>query len=337
VREAAIDRAVRGIARQVAASHEFGYGLLAEAQRRVLEIKDHSIRASVHAVEDVCGEVLRAMEERRAGNAPSGLATGVPEFDSYLNLAPGGLIVIAGRPSMGKSSFGQWLTHRLLEQGERVLVFTTESHRAEYTARFLSRLSGVNPMGISRGNLGWEGSQRVKEAADKLRALPLFIDDTTLELPQIVRQIRRAKSHHGVTAVVLDHLQEVTHSKLQARDQELVNATLREVRAVAREDPKLYTVIVSQLNRAVESREGKRPIMADLRASGKIEEVADMILLLFRGAYYFPESDEALLEIAVAKNRNGTTGVLKFAWDGANGHCLGPLADRYATGGSYGR
>jgi replicative DNA helicase len=332
VKEHSVDRAVRMATSRLSKSNRVGYDLLDEAQRELGGLGTRASKAEAYPASVVCGEVIEKMERRRRGEVVEGFQLGVPEFDSYLNILPGGMMFLAGRPSMGKSAVAQWIVDEVcVQMGVPTLVFTTESHREEYIGRMLSRHSGVNMKAILHGDrLGWEKSQRVKDARDVIAGAPLYIDDTSQERSDIVRQARRYRSRHGIKLLVLDHLQEVTDSGMRGSDQEVINSTLSGIRAVCREDPKMYALVLSQLNRNVESREGKRPIIADLRASGKIEEVADFVGLLFRPAHYFPKADANECDFAVAKNRNGPTGVITLGWNPRLGICDGCLASEYS-------
>jgi replicative DNA helicase len=336
VKAKAIEREVRRRCHEVLKSDAEGEELLAYAQKTLFELQVSGDAGDAKSAAEIVVDLMAELERRRKGEAPSGLSTSVDEFDHYLTLAPGGVLVIAGRPSMGKTALVRWLLMRVIGDldRERALVFSTESHRDDFLLPYVSQLCGVNSRTIKHGSIGWEQASTVKEAAQKIKGWPLWVDDLHSDIADITRQVRRFKARHGITLVVLDHLQEVI-SRGRMKDMDVINAALTELRSVCREEPQTYLVIVSQLNRHVESRENKRPMISDLRASGKIEEVADAILLVYRAAYYFKEEDPSLLEAAWAKNRNGPTGKTEFAWDDAFGQVIGPRAMQ-VTGGASG-
>lgn len=342
VRDKAIERAVRRAAAEIESSDLEGLELAAEAARWITAAQPGARIESAKSAREICAEVLEAIGRRRAGGKREGLTTGASEVDDYLAIDRGGVLIIAGRPSMGKSAVAQWLVEQSLEQGERALVFSTESSRGQYVGRSLSRATRINSRRIMLGALRAEELEAVQRAAGEVSARHFWVDDRTSDVLAMVRKIRRAKAVDRVSLVVVDHLQEVTHRRHRGDDTGRVEAILTELRDACREEPSAYLVIVSQLNREVERRESKRPILADLRQSGRIEEIADGILLLYRPAYYDRTADDGLLEAAVAKMRDGVTGALQFAWDPKLGQCLGPMAqdwrrsDGNETGGGKG-
>ena len=332
LRAKAVERDVRRRAMDIYKSGSTGEELLAEAQRSILEVHStKSVDEAMH-ISGVVKEVVTDMERRRKGLAPPiGLSTGVPGFDRYLTLLPGETITIAARPNIGKTATLRWLSSRIMARNERILVFTTDSNRHTFGTQYLAMVSGVNSRGITHGSIGWEKASLVKDAGAEVSELPLWIDDKHNDIQAIQRQVRRYKARHQITTVVLDHLQEARDRRLRTTDRTaIVDSVIEGIRDVCREEPKCYFVLASQLNRDVEKREEKRPIMADLKQSGSIEEKSDMVLLLYRKAFYYPKADDTIMEVAVPKNRNGPTGVMTFGWDPDNGQCLGPLDDAWA-------
>lgn len=336
VREKRIERDVRRAAFEIYRSQTEGAALADEAQKALVGLGGTFERdRPATSIGDICDEVIAEVQRRKAGEKPAGLVSGFPEIDEYLAVSKGGVIVFAGRPSMGKSATAQFFADAIEAQGERVLVFSTESARIEYGQRRLSFATDINSRRIARGHVSFDEVQRLKAARDKAKDRALWVDDHAFEIESIVRQIRRYKAQEGITAVIVDHIQEVSVGRSRSR-MDAINTILEQLRAVAREDPKLYLILLSQLNRNVESRENKRPLLSDLRDSGRIEEIADMILLFFRQYYYDKEKgDPDILDALVAKNRNGPTGAIRMVWDNDLGHCRGPYAK--ANTGESGR
>jgi len=326
VRDKAIERDVRRAAAEIVASPLEGLELAAESVRLINSAQPGARTESVRSSREVCLELLEHIDRRRKGGKREGLTTGAREVDEYLALSKGGVLVIAGRPSMGKSAVAQWLVDRAVDEGERALAFSTESSREQWWGRALSRATRINSRRILLGALRGDELEAVQTAADVAGRRPIWIDDRTNDVSLMTRKIRRAKAIDGVSLVLVDHLQEVTNKRHRGDSVERLDSILAELRDACREEPSAYLVIVSQLNREVERREGKRPILADLRQSGRIEEVADGIMLLYRPAYYDRTADAGSLECAVAKMRDGVTGPILFGWDDKLGHCVGPLA-----------
>lgn len=361
VTEAALDSRVRRYAQALGRSDKRGGDLLALAQSELLQLGGDSQgpRDASH-VGDVSSRIVDEVERRRRGEQPrdSVLLSGVPPLDDFMALGPGGVMTLAGRPSMGKTAFVLWLIGQLVEQGERVLVFSTESGRRDIVHRLHASLCGLSHQVVTRSRLGDQSAAALHAAHDLLRGWPVWIDDQRVDIRNIARQIRRYKARHGISVVVVDHLQECHASDIRARDPRgEINAVITGLRDVAREDPRVVVLVLSQLNRGVEQREDKRPLISDLRESGKIEEASDMIVLLYRPAWYYPQPrpprdhstgkpeknwtpseidlkrHRERLIAAVAKNRNGPTGVLRCKWDPLRGQVAGIFDDDFELWG----
>ena len=332
LRSKAIERDVRKRASEIAISHLEGEDLLAEAQRSLLEVNTKKSDSDAAQIGDVANAIVERVKRIRAGEKlPSGLRTGIPEFDYFLTLNPGEVLTFAGRPSMGKSAMTRWFIWQCVQMGERVLVFTTESHRETFTNQFLGMLSGVNSRQIARGDLeGWE-MDLVDEARVLLRESPIFIDDVHKDVSKVGRQVRRYKARKQITMVVFDHLQEARNKEIRGHKKtEIIDSAVEGLRDVCTENPKCYLVLDSQLNRDVEKNDDKRPMMSNLKQSGTIEEVSDGVVLFYRAKQYYPDADESVLETTWAKNRNGPVGNMPVAWDYDNGQALGPLATEWS-------
>jgi replicative DNA helicase len=318
VREAHVDSAVRETARTILSSEDQGSDLLAVGQQAFIELGLSEKDGASVPISVVADEILESAKRRQTGSVLPGAGlttTGIPPLDEYLSVHRGGVITLAGRPSMGKSSLGLWLILRLLEAGERVLLFTTESTKEEFGARLLSLLTGIPSGKIDSKILSATEMEAVVVATRLVHGFPLWIEDSRRELPRVCREIRRLKALEKITFVGIDHLQEMTSGDRRPPDPRIeINRIVTGLRATTREDPKATLLLLSQLSRGVENRDDKRPLLSDLKESGTIEEISDEVFLLFRPAYYRRDADRDMLEVAVAKNRNGKTGLLRFRW-----------------------
>jgi replicative DNA helicase len=278
--------------------------------------------------------------EASEGRGITGLPTGFGDLDERLSgLQPGEMLILAARPSMGKTalalnlaeqvSFGgrtPWQEHEGA-QPTPVGVFSLEMNKSSVVQRLISAYSGVDSHKIRTGMLHGEDSQRIMDACSELERAPIYVDDMPgLTVLQLRARARRMVAQHGVRAIFIDYLQLLT-APAQAREsrQVEVSAISRQIKALARE-LNVPIVCLAQLNRGAEQRERNRPRMSDLRESGSIEQDADVVLLLHREAYYHKDDEEwlndplnsdrvNLSEVIVAKQRNGPTGVVKLTWD----------------------
>lgn len=318
VRERATGEQVRNAAREVLASEAAGSDLLAFSQQRFMELGKRAAVGDAVSAGPVARDVVNEAEARRAGRLPKVLQArcGVPVVDNLITLARGGVITYAGRPSMGKSAAAIWTLLRFLEQRERVLLFSTESSKEEVVQRILSTLSGISSRRIAMGRLDDVEMARLRMAREYLDSLYLWVDDAHTDVAHATREIRRLKARDGLTMVCVDHLQEMRSRSRRVRDQrsELEDVLLT-LRDVCREEPRSTLFLLSQLNRMVDSRDDHRPALSDLKESGKIEEVSDVVVLVYRPSYYSREADAKEVLFAVAKNRNGPIGRIEGRWN----------------------
>jgi replicative DNA helicase len=253
----------------------------------------------------------------RPGGEVVGTPTGLPDLDRLTaGFQPGQLVVIAARPSMGKSALaiGQAL-HAAVTRNEPVAFFTLEMSREEINQRLLSALASVNLHRI-RTRIGLTPIDRsgLDEARTKLEAAPLYVDDTpSVRLTEIRARARRLKAREPDLALIcIDYLQlMLSESDAQNRNLEISQIT-RGLKVIARE-LEVPVVALSQLSRQVEYRHDKRPMLSDLRDSGAIEQDADLVIFIYREGYYTKE-DDTEAELLVAKHRNGPTGAPKVYW-----------------------
>jgi len=327
VKDQATDRAVRRIAGDIMQAEEYGKDLLGKSLVAFSTVETGDRGEAVSA-----GDAIQAIDSeyqaREANGGSAYIETGHPDFDRHRLIEPGGVMVIAGRPSMGKSALAQFLTLQWVKHaGVPVLMFTTEVTVAKATRRFISITGRVNSEQVYSPSANSDQWRRVTGACGELAELPIYMNDTSDRAASIALQIRKAKQRHGIGIVIVDHIQECIDGVDQNQELTQLIAALR---SACRTEPKTALVLVSQLNRKVESRQDKTPLMSDLRGSGSIEQAADSILLCYRPEYYASEEDKqsgsvdrGLMTVGVAKARDGKTGRMRFAWDHHNGYVLG--------------
>lgn len=318
IRDAAIDGDVRSAAREILASEERGFDLLAVGQQRFIELGSRDTQNDSVPIKDVAHEVRDEARKRRGGELKDTeqVLSGLPPLDEYMSTKRGGMITIAGRPSMGKSALRRYLSALFIERDERILTFSTESTKEEEATAFLALKTGISSHRIGAKPLSTAELQKLDEADSIISTWPLWIDDQRRELPKLCREIRKMKAREKITMVVVDHLQELGTGERRPGDvRQDLNRVLAGLRSVCRESPKCTLVLCSQLSRTVEGRDDKRPMLSDLKESGTIEEMSDMVFLLYRPCYYQHNADRRLLEVLCGKNRNGKTGKMDFDWE----------------------
>jgi len=292
---------------------------LDEAERKIFAITDKKISGSAVALKDL---VSRAYEliEKREGSHVTGLATGYYELDEKTcGLQNGEMIVIAGRPSMGKTSLALNIAEHVgMVENVSIAIFSLETSRQQLAERFLCSASAIDAQQVRKGMLSTEDYQKLVESCGALSEAPIYIDDTAGLTPLELRaKARRLKSLYDIRAIFVDYLQlmHLGSGRVESRQQEIAVIS-RYIKALARELD-IPVVILSQLNRSPEGREGHRPRMSDLRESGSIEQDADVVMLLHREDYYHRDTAEDYVpdnkaELIIAKQRNGPTGSVEL-------------------------
>ncbi len=293
---------------------------LDEAERKIFAVTDKRVTSSAVALKDL---VTRAYEliEKREGTHVTGLGTGYYELDdTTCGLQAGEMVIIAGRPSMGKTALALNIAEHVgIVEKTPLAVFSLEMGRQQLAERFLCSYSGVDAQLVRKGMLSTEHYQKLVEACGVISEAPIYIDDTSALTPLELRaKARRLRSAYGIQCVLVDYLQlmHIGTSKIESRQQE-ISTISRYLKSLARE-LNVPVVVLSQLNRAPEGREGHRPRMSDLRESGSIEQDADVVMLLHREDYYHRGEDgyepDNTAEIIIAKQRNGPTGTVRLTF-----------------------
>jgi replicative DNA helicase len=264
--------------------------------------------------------LVRIEELFQSGGDITGLSTGFIELDRMTSgLQNSDLVIVAGRPSMGKTSFAMNLVeHAVLTQAKPILVFSMEMPADSLIIRMLASIGRIDSTRLRNGKLEQEDWPKLSAAVTKLKDVPLFIDDTPALTPTEVRSRARrvAREHGGLGMIMVDYLQlmQVAGSS-EGRTAEISEIS-RSLKAIAKEF-KVPMVALSQLNRALEQRPNKRPVNSDLRESGAIEQDADVIMFIYRDEVYHEESeDKGIAEIIIGKQRNGPIGICRLAFLG---------------------
>jgi replicative DNA helicase len=288
---------------------------LDEAEQRIFAITDKRTTGQAFAIKDL---VTRAYEliEKRDGKHVTGLATGFITLDQLTcGLQNGEMIIIAGRPSMGKTALALNIAENLgVVEKIPVGIFSLEMGQQQLAERFLCSVSQVESQLVRKGMLSTEHYSRLVDACGILSAAPIYIDDASTLTPLELRaKARRLKSQHGIKCVIVDYLQ-LMHlgTRIESRQQEITTIS-RYLKALARE-LNIPVIVLSQLNRSPEGRTGNLPRMSDLRESGSIEQDADVVMLLHREDYYHSGekdySPNSTANLIIAKQRNGPTGTV---------------------------
>ncbi len=306
----ALLKATEVIQRKVQAGEDEVSQLLDDAEQEVFKVGDRLVTGSVFRAKELVADNLKKILSKEG--PPSGLQTGFSDIDELQGFRPGDMVVLAARPSMGKTAFALNLIERVVLSGKAVLLFSLEMPAEQIVMRMLSCHAKVRHDAMRRGKLDANNTKRVIYSADQLGNAPLFVDHSSQpSLAEIRAKARRLKRESNLSMVVVDYLQLLT-ANAESRQQE-ISLISRNLKAMAR-DLNIPVLALAQLNRKAEDRTGHRPMLSDLRESGAIEQDADMVMLLYREEYYDRDNDDVkgLADIIVAKNRNGPTGDIQM-------------------------
>ena len=286
-----------------------------ERSARTDEILEHCFGALTSIVErsttDVLqiGSVIHEVIKHLGQLRQDGVKTGIPKLDlSTSGFKPGELAILGGRPSMGKTALALGFASKAAMAGKSVLIFSLEMSTNQLCQRLLSGLSRVNLARIVTHRVDSIDINAVTNAANVAHKWRLFVGEDTNNIEAVCRQV---KHRHGLDFVVVDYLQ-LMSCRAESREQQIATLS-RNLKQLARRLD-IPVLVLSQLNRSVETRACKQPQLSDLRESGAIEQDADLVLLLWRAGYYEPDIDQTQAELLIAKNRNGPTGFVPLTW-----------------------
>jgi replicative DNA helicase len=295
--------------------------LLDQAESKVFKISDdRPSNGGPESVQPLLTKTIERIDELfQTKGALTGLSSGFRDIDEITSgLQPADLIIVAGRPSMGKTSFMMNLVENaVISESSSVLVFSMEMPSQSLVLRMLSSLGRIDQTKIRTGNLADDDWPRLTSAVSLLSDKSLFIDDTPALTPNEIRSRARrvARESGNLGLIVVDYLQLMQVSGTPENRAGEISEISRSLKGIAKEF-NCPVVAGSQLNRSLEQRPDKRPIMSDLRESGAIEQDADLVMGVYREHVYNSEAEEGLAEIIVLKQRNGPIGTKKLAFIG---------------------
>jgi replicative DNA helicase len=293
--------------------------LVDRAEQVVFDLSQARVTSEFSHIEELLKdsfERITALYE--AGADVTGTPSGFRDLDRLTSgFQPGNLIIVAARPSMGKSGLGLCTAANLAVRAEvPVALFTLEMSKAEVTQRLMCSEAKVESQRLRTGKLGADDWPRLTAACDRLAKAPIYVDDQgSITMMEIRSKARRLKTREpSLGLIIVDYLQLMTSgSSVENRVQE-VSQISRSLKVLAR-DLDVPILAMSQLSRAVEQRHDKRPILSDLRESGSIEQDADLVMFIYRDEYYNEESDQqGIAEVHLAKHRNGPTDTVKLSF-----------------------
>ena len=296
--------------------------LVDDAERRVLQIAETGKRRGTGFV--ALRSILPGTIDRldflfNSDSDVTGVATGYAELDRMTaGLQAGDLIIVAGRPSMGKTSFALNIAeHAAIKSKIPTAVFSMEMSAEQLSFRMISSLGSISQSKLRTGRFADEDWPSINSAVTLMSEAPIFIDDTPALSPTEVRaRSRRLKREHGLGLIVLDYLQLMQISGTSENRATEISEISRSLKALAKE-LSVPLIALSQLNRSVEQRPNKKPVMSDLRESGAIEQDADVITFIYREEVYEPETTrKGIADIIIGKQRNGPTGEVPLTFLG---------------------
>jgi replicative DNA helicase len=314
--------------------------LVDRAEQKVFEIAEQGFRGrqGTVAVRTLLPQVIDQIDEWHTNpDKLRGLPTGFTDFDKITGgLRPGDLVIVAGRPSMGKTTLAvNMAEYAAVHQGTKasVAIFSMEMPSEQVITRMLSSLGGVPLGNLRSGRISDEDWVRITSATSQLSEARIFIDETPALNPTELRaRARRVKREHGLDLVLVDYLQLMTVPGTKENRATEIGEISRGLKVLAKE-LSVPVIALSQLNRAVEQRENKKPVMSDLRESGSIEQDADMILLIYREEVYDRNTTKkGIAEIDLVKHRNGEIGTFVLTFQGQYTRFANYAPDAYAEG-----
>lgn len=292
--------------------------LLDEAERKVLEVAQKRRVENYHHIKDILLSTFERIEELyNSEGGITGVPTGFVDLDEKTSgLQPSDLILIAARPSMGKTAFALNIAQNAaIRHKIPVAIFSLEMSKEQLVQRMLCSESNVDSHRLRTGKLQEDDWPRLARAMGPLSQAPIYIDDTPgITSLELRGKARRIKAEHGLGLIIIDYLQLMSGSSKSENRQQEISDISRSLKALARE-LSVPVVALSQLSRAPEMRSDHRPILSDLRESGSQEQDSDLVAFLYRDDYYNPDTEQKnIAEVIIAKQRNGPTGTVKLVW-----------------------
>lgn len=288
------------------------------AERKIMEVANKGIIGKLYTLDEAIQDTYDRIDQRTQGSemASGGIPTGFTDLDELTaGLHRSELVIIAARPSVGKTAFALSLARNIIVyEQEPVFFVSLEQSRIELAERLLCAQAKVDSHRLRKGTLTADDMERLIEAGGILRSAPLTIDDTPAQgMLRIAANARRLKRQRDIKAVIIDYLQLIEPDNRRDPRHEQVAQISRRLKFLARE-LEIPVIALAQVNRASEDRQDHRPRLSDLRESGSIEQDADAVLMLHRPDRYEPGQQEGIIEIIVAKNRQGPVGEITLAY-----------------------
>ncbi|MFY9213273.1 MAG: replicative DNA helicase [Tissierellaceae bacterium] len=298
-------------------SEEVG-AIIEEAEKQIFDITQGAHREGFSPINEVLLESFARIEEMAANKGQlTGLTTGFLDIDNKLSgLQKSDLVLIAARPSMGKTAFGlNVATNAALKAKAKVAIFSLEMSKEQLVQRMIAATAHVDLQKIISGNLTEDEWLQIINSMGPLSQADIYIDDTAgISLTEMRAKCRRLKIEKGLDLVVIDYLQLMQLDVRTENRQQEISAISRGLKGLAKE-MECPVISLSQLSRAPELRSDHRPMLSDLRESGAIEQDADVVMFLYRDEYYNEESEKKNIgEVIIAKHRNGPTGTVELVW-----------------------
>jgi replicative DNA helicase len=303
---------------------QMGYGKIEDAdeaidqaENLIFSVKESRIKTGFVPVKDVLKSSFETIEALSSKKKHSGIPSGFTELDDLTaGFQPSDLIIVAARPSMGKTAFCVNIAqHAAIDEGLPVGFFSLETGKEQLVQRLLCSEARVDAQRVRKGRL-WESDwPKLTTAAGVLSDAPIYIDDTAaIPILELRAKARRLRASKDVQLIIVDYLQLIQGPRSSENRQQEISSISRALKGLAKE-LKIPIIAVSQLSRAVESRANRRPVLSDLRESGAIEQDADVVIFIYRDEVYeLTEENKGLAEIKVGKQRNGPTGKITLTF-----------------------
>lgn len=294
-------------------------GVIDGAEKKIFDISETKNSGEFEHIGEVLERGLADIEKLYNNKGEiTGVGSGFKDLDEKTSgFQSGDMVLIAARPSMGKTTFALNIAeHAALKEGKSVVIFSLEMSKEQLAYKLLCSQASVDMLSLRTGQLEDKDWENIAKAAGPLSSAKIYIDDTAgVSIMEMRSKCRKLKIEYGVDLILIDYLQLMSGSGEESRQQE-VSEISRNIKAIAKE-MKCPVIALSQLSRAPEQRADHRPMLSDLRESGSIEQDADLVMFLYRDEYYNKETeDKNVGECIIAKQRNGPVGTVKLAWLG---------------------
>ncbi len=291
--------------------------IIAEAERALTELGSRRALSALYSIKEILLDAFVEMERiYKSGGGITGVPTSFADLDRLIcGLQPGDFIILAGRPSMGKTSLGLCIGYTAaLKHGVPVAIFSLEMSKEQLVRRILCAEAKVDQHRLRTGSLDDQDWQKLYETANRLAQAPIYIDDTSFTPRQVRAKAKQLKSEKGLGLIVIDYLQLMQGSGRTENRQQEISEISRQLKGLAKE-LNIPVLALAQLSRLVEHRPNKRPVMSDLRESGSLEQDADVVMFIYRDEYYNPDSEKkGIAEVIVSKHRNGPVGIVELGF-----------------------